>query len=147
MEAREAAGSAATRRCVRRPRLQRGRVRLLWTSRGYVPEISAPMGMGPGPKHIYTLTSRTYPRGHPKLSLGYFVTVCNRHSTLVHQGCFTFSDNDSACSPPRRQDGPRPRVHTDVRTGRGVGRRRRGHSHLSGFLWHASRGLHCHYRC
>ena len=28
MEAREAAGSAATRRCVRRPRLQRARVRL-----------------------------------------------------------------------------------------------------------------------
>ena len=38
MEAREAAGSAATRRCVRRPRLQRARVRLcglvsMYTSR------------------------------------------------------------------------------------------------------------------
>ena len=31
---------------------ERGRVRLLWTSRGYVPEISAPLGMGRRPKHI-----------------------------------------------------------------------------------------------
>ena len=43
----------------------RARVRLLWTSRGYVPEISAPMGMGRRPKHIYTLTLRSTDRGHP----------------------------------------------------------------------------------
>ena len=36
--------------------------------------ISAPMGMGPGPKHIYTLTFEVPPRGHPALSLGRYVT-------------------------------------------------------------------------
>ena len=33
------------------------------------------MGMGGGPKHIYTLTSGTYPRGHPLLSLDPYVTA------------------------------------------------------------------------
>ena len=32
--------------------------------------ISAPLGMGRRPKHIYTLTLRSTTRGHPKLSLG-----------------------------------------------------------------------------
>ena len=32
--------------------------------------ISAPLGMGPGPKHIYTLTLRCTSRGHLELSLG-----------------------------------------------------------------------------
>jgi len=31
--------------------------------------ISAPLGMGPGPKHIYTLTLRCTSRGHLELSL------------------------------------------------------------------------------
>ena len=60
--------------------------------------ISAHLEMGRRPMHVYTLTLKCTPRGHPKLSLGYFVTVCNRHSTLVHQGCFTFSDNDSGAT-------------------------------------------------
>ena len=34
-------------------------------------EISAPLGMGRRPKHIYTLTLRSTPRGHPQLSLGF----------------------------------------------------------------------------
>ena len=33
--------------------------------------ISAPMGMGRRPKHIYTLTLRSTDRGHPELSLGF----------------------------------------------------------------------------
>ena len=33
-------------------------------------EISTPLGMGRRPKHIYTLTLRSTPRGHPQLSLG-----------------------------------------------------------------------------
>ena len=69
------------------------------TSRGVHLGISAHLEMGRRPMHVYTLTLKCTPRGHPKLSLGYFVTVCNRHSTLVHQGCFTFSDNDSWSAP------------------------------------------------
>ena len=34
-------------------------------------EISTPLGMGRRPKHIYTLTLRSTPRGHPQLSLGF----------------------------------------------------------------------------
>ena len=85
--------------CVRRPRLQKGPSATLNTSRGVHLGISAHLEMGRRPMHVYTLTLKCTPRGHPKLSLGYFVTVCNRHSTLVHQGCFTFSDNDSITSP------------------------------------------------
>ena len=33
--------------------------------------ISAPLGMGRRPKHIYTLTLRSTDRGHPELSLGF----------------------------------------------------------------------------
>ena len=45
------------------------------TSRGGTPSFSAPMGMGPGPKHIYTLTWGVPPRGHPSLSLDDYVTA------------------------------------------------------------------------
>ena len=41
-----------------------------WTSRVGTSAISGPLEMGRRPKHIYTLTSRTYPRGHLELSLG-----------------------------------------------------------------------------
>ena len=42
----------------------------LWTSFDVHLAISAPLGMGPGPKHIYTLTLRCTSRGHLELSLG-----------------------------------------------------------------------------
>ena len=47
----------------------RGPGATLWTSFDVHLAISAPLGMGRRPKHIYTLTSRTPPRGHPQLSL------------------------------------------------------------------------------
>ena len=33
--------------------------------------LSVPLGMGPGPKHVGTLTLRSTPQGHPVLSLEY----------------------------------------------------------------------------
>ena len=42
----------------------------LWTSFDVHLAISAPLGMGRRPKHIYTLTLRCTSRGHPQLSLG-----------------------------------------------------------------------------
>ena len=60
--------------------------------------ISAPMGMGPGPKHIYTLTLGSTDRGHPALSLGLYVTAVTAILPLFHQRCFTFWDIASGAS-------------------------------------------------
>ena len=43
----------------------------LWTSFDVHLAISAPLGMGRRPKHIYTLTLRCTSRGHLELSLGF----------------------------------------------------------------------------
>ena len=48
----------------------RGPGATLWTSFDVHLAISAPLGMGRRPKHIYTLTLRCTSRGHPVLSLG-----------------------------------------------------------------------------
>jgi hypothetical protein len=52
-------------------------------------------GDGAWPQAHIHLNLRGPPSGSPPTKFEGFVTVCNRHSTLVHQGCFTFSDNDS----------------------------------------------------
>jgi hypothetical protein len=52
-------------------------------------------GDGAWPQAHIHLNLGCTPSGSPPTKFGGFVTVCNRHSTLVHQGCFTFSDNDS----------------------------------------------------
>ena len=54
-------------------------------------------GDGAWPQAHIHLNLGCTPSGSPPTKFGGFVTVCNRHSTLVHQGCFTFSDNDSPC--------------------------------------------------
>jgi hypothetical protein len=48
----------------------RGAGATLWTSFDVHLAISAPLGMGRRPKHIYTLTLRCTSRGHLELSLG-----------------------------------------------------------------------------
>ena len=49
----------------------RGPGATLWTSFDVHLAISAPLGMGRRPKHIYTLTLRCTSRGHLELSLGF----------------------------------------------------------------------------
>ena len=70
-----------TRRCASASVAERAWVRLCLRPRGVVSAISIPMDMGRRPKHVYTLTFETTPRGHPPLSLDPGVTVCNRHFT------------------------------------------------------------------
>ena len=90
MEAREAAGSAATRRCVCRPRLQRARVRFSILPKGVHPlSRRQSIGMGRRPKqaHIHLNLGCT-PSGSPRTAkFGPNATVCNRRFTgLMHLG-------------------------------------------------------------
>ena len=76
MEAREAAGSAANAKvCVLASVAEGGPSATLPASWSVDLEISAPLGMGRRPKHIYTLTLRSTTRGHPVLSLDRNVTA------------------------------------------------------------------------
>ena len=67
--------------------------------RGCPRDLGANGDGAPPQAHIH-LNLEDIPSGSPPSKFGVFVTVCNRHSTLVHQGCFTFSDNDSALRAP-----------------------------------------------
>ena len=64
MEAR-AAASAGDAKAWRRPSAAEGSSACLLTSWSVDLAFSAPMGMGPGPKHVGTLTLEAPPRGHP----------------------------------------------------------------------------------
>ena len=68
--------SAATRRCVcRRLSAAEGPIATLPASWDVDLGVSVPLGMGPGPKHVGTLTLRSTSRGHAALSLGPYVTA------------------------------------------------------------------------
>ena len=58
------------------------------------------VGDGAWPQAHIHLNLGCTPSGSPLTKFGRLCNGCNRHSTLVHQGCFTFSDNDSP-APPR----------------------------------------------
>ena len=78
-------------------------------SRGYVLAISALMGMGGPPKHIYTLTSGTYPRGHPPLSLDPCVTAVTAISPPLRISGQLLGASLRAC---RRAEPSACRIHT-----------------------------------
>jgi hypothetical protein len=82
MEARGAAGSAATRRCVRRPRLQRARCDFVDFFR-CTPRDLGPIGHGAPPQAHIHLNLEVYISGSPRTKFGVFVTVCNRRFHML----------------------------------------------------------------
>ena len=107
MEARGAAGSAATRRCVRRPRLQRARCDFVDFFR-CTPRDLGPIGHGAPPQAHIHLNLEVYISGSPRTKFGVFVTVCNRRFHMLDH---LFGASLSGALPTgRREPGPsRPR--------------------------------------
>ena len=55
------------------------------------PRVFGTVGDGAPPQAHIHLNLEIYISGSPRTKFGYFVTVCNRHSTLFHQGCYPLS--------------------------------------------------------
>ena len=59
------------------------------------PRVFGTFGDGAPPQAHIHLNLEVYISGSPRTKFEVNVTVCNRHFTLFHQGCYTFWDNDS----------------------------------------------------